>query len=436
MEKLLELAKKAGCSAEVYHQRTRSVEMSRREGRVVDTTASIQSGCAIRLIRNGRMGTAYTKNLLDRQSLLDCALLSLEHGPEVDFEFPHSKMEPDTGSYDGRIEDSGFPAALSLCEKMEGMAPALSRSCLDTSAGSAVETVRVLNTSGTDLLHKSSGVFGNISARYPGTETGLYAGFAGVSDAPVDKATIANLCRLYDESLPEVAAGDGRMQVMLLPGSLYGILWRLTAASSARSFHSGATPLKGREGEKVISERLTLVADPARDPLVARRAFDDEGVSTRRLALFENGVFTGPFSNLFYSGKIGVKPTGSGFRSGMWGGDPVALSPEPNFRNGTFMTGDTGFEEMLSMIDRGVLAFGLLGAHSGNIINGDFSVGFNPGLLVEKGRIVGRVRDGMMAGNVYDVLNRVQAVQDRPYNPFSTRLDPAVLLESVSISGK
>jgi PmbA protein len=91
---------------------------------------------------------------------------------------------------------------------------------------------------------------------------------------------------------------------------------------------------------------------------------------------------------------------------------------------------------MLSMMDRGILAFGLLGAHSGNIINGDFSVGFNPGILVEKGRVVGRVKDGMMAGNVYDVLNRVQAVQNRPYNPLSTRLDPAVLLESVSISGK
>jgi len=436
MAKLLELALKACCSAEVYHQRTRSVEMSRREGHVVDTTATIQSGCAIRLIRNGRMGTAYTKNLLDRQALLDCALLSLEHGPEVDFQFPHTSMKPDIGCFDEKVEGSGFPEALSICEKMEEMAGSLSRSCIDTSAGSAVETVRLINTSGTDLLHRSSGVFGSISVRYPGTETSLHTMFAGVSDAPVDSESVANICRVYEESLPEVGAGDGKMQVMLLPGSLYGVLWRLTAASSARSFHSGATPLKGRVGEEVLSEKLTLVADTERDPAVARRAFDDEGVATGRVALFEKGVFKGPYTNLFYAGKIGVKPTGSGFRSSMWGGDPVALSPEPSFRNGTFMTGDTSFDEMLSMIDRGILAFGLLGAHSGNIINGDFSVGFNPGILVEKGRIVGRVKDGMMAGNVYDVLNRVQAVQDRPYNPLSTRLDPAVLLESVSISGK
>jgi len=436
MEKRHELALKAGCCAEVYQQRTRSVELSRREGHVVDTTATIQSGCAIRLIKNGRMGTAYTKNLLDRQALLDCALLSLEHGPEVDFQFPQTTMKPDIGGFDEKVEGSGFPEALSICEKIEEMAGSLSRNCMDTSAGSGVETVRVMNTSGTDLIHRSSGVFGSISARYPGTETGLYASFAGISEAPVEREPIANLCRLYEQSLPEVAAGDGKMQVMLLPGSLYGVLWRLTAASSARSFHSGATPLMGRQGEKVLSDKLTLVADPERDPAVARRAFDDEGISTGRVALFEKGVFMGPYANLFYAGKIGVKPTGSGFRSGMWGGDPVALAPEPSFRNGTFMTGDTSFEDMLSMMDRGILAFGLLGAHSGNIINGDFSVGFNPGILVEKGRVVGRVKDGMMAGNVYDVLNRVQAVQNRPYNPLSTRLDPAVLLESVSISGK
>jgi PmbA protein len=436
MEKLLELASKSGCSAEIYQQRTRSVELTRREGRVVDTSASIQSGCAIRIIRNGRMGTAYTKNLLDRQALLDRALLSLENGPEVEFEFPRTVIEPDTGAWHDKVEHSGFPEAQEACVELEDLAGSLGRDCLDTSAGSAAETVRIMNTSGTDILHRSTGMTGWISARYPGTETGLNAGFAGESGIPVNPEVVRNLCEMYTSSLPEVRAGDGRMQVMFLPGSLYGIIWRLTAAAGARAFHSGATPLKDRKGESVLSGKLTLVSDPSLDPPVARRAFDDEGVPTRRLAIFDRGVFTGSYTNLFYAAKLGIEPTGTGFRSGMWGGDTVSLAPEPSFRNGTFQTGEATFEEMLGMMDRGIIAFGLLGAHSGNIINGDFSVGFNPGLLVEKGRIVGRVKDGMMAGNVYDVLKRVVAVQDRPFNPGSSRRDPAVLLDGVSVSGK
>lgn len=436
MEKLLELAVKAGCEAEVYRQRTRSLELLRREGRVVDTSASIQSGYAIRIIRDGRMGTAYTKNLLDRQALLDCALLSLENGPEVEFSFPGCQVAPDTGAFDGKIESSGFPEAMETCRRMEELASVLGKDCIDTSAGSSVETLEIMNTGGARLEHGSTALYGWLSARYPGTETGLNTGFAGVSRVPVDEAMITRLCGMYTDSLPEVDAGEGRMQILLLPGSLYGILWRLTAAGSARAFHSGATPLKNRQGEKVFSEKLTLVADPDLDPQVVRRTFDDEGIPTRRLALFDRGVFTGPYTNLFYGAKLGIEPTGTGFRSAMWGGDPVALTPEPALRNGTFEPGDASFDEMLGMMDRGVIAFGLLGAHSGNIINGDFSVGFNPGLLVEKGKIVGRVRDGMMAGNVYDVLQRVIAVQNCPFNPGSTRRDPAVLLEGVSVSGK
>ncbi len=436
MEKLLDLARKAGCEAEVYGYESRTVELSRREGRVVETSASLQSGVALRIIADGRLGTAYTKNLDDRQSLLDSALLSMKNGPEVEFRFHRGSLPPDTDAFDETVGESGFDHALDACVSMERMAAELPPESIDTSAGSALETIRVGSTSGDLMLHRSSGVFGHISVRYPGTETGLSTGFAGVSRIPVDRETIRKLCGLYRDSLPEVNAGEGRMQVMLTPGSLYGVLWRLTAAASAKAFHAGATPLRGKTGKQVLSEKLTLSSDPDMDPPVARRRFDDEGVPTRRLALFDRGVFTGPYTNLFYSGKIGVQPTGTGFRSGMWGGDPVALPPEPSFRNGTFETGDHSFEEMMGMMDRGIVVFGLLGAHSGNIINGDFSVGFNPGLLVRDGRIVGRVKDGMMAGNVYDVLQKVIAVQNTPFNPLSARRDPAVLLESVSVSGR
>jgi len=36
------------------------------------------------------------------------------------------------------------------------------------------------------------------------------------------------------------------------------------------------------------------------------------------------------------------------------------------------------------------------------------------GFLVENGRIAGRVKDCMVAGNVYDVLNRVEAIGKEP----------------------
>jgi len=45
-----------------------------------------------------------------------------------------------------------------------------------------------------------------------------------------------------------------------------------------------------------------------------------------------------------------------------------------------------------------------MGAEQGNILGGDFSGNVLLGYKVESGKIVGRVKDTMVSGNVYQVL--------------------------------
>ncbi len=87
------------------------------------------------------------------------------------------------------------------------------------------------------------------------------------------------------------------------------------------------------------------------------------------------------------------------------------------------------------MMDRGVILYGALGAHSGNILNGDLSVGLSPGLYVENGRVVGRVKDGMVAGNIYDMLSRTIAVENASHYTGSMYENPAILLDDISVVG-
>jgi len=42
------------------------------------------------------------------------------------------------------------------------------------------------------------------------------------------------------------------------------------------------------------------------------------------------------------------------------------------------------------------------------VLAGEFSVNVALGFLVEDGRIKGRVKDCMVAGNVYDILKKVE----------------------------
>ena len=52
----------------------------------------------------------------------------------------------------------------------------------------------------------------------------------------------------------------------------------------------------------------------------------------------------------------------------------------------------------------------LMGAEQGNILGGDFSGNVLLGFKVENGKIVGRVKDTMVSGNVYQLLNDISAV--------------------------
>ncbi|MCL0080273.1 metallopeptidase TldD-related protein, partial [Dehalococcoidia bacterium] len=91
--------------------------------------------------------------------------------------------------------------------------------------------------------------------------------------------------------------------------------------------------------------------------------------------------------------------------------------------------------ELIKSIDRGIVIAGVLGAHSGNIPNGDFSMGLSPGVCVEKGEIVGNVKDAMVAGNIYEVMKNVLAIEDTLY-PAMMGTFPAILFDSVSVATK
>jgi PmbA protein len=434
MEKLLKAAENRGCRAEVFSIRTRSLGMEKTNGAVSDVSASIQSGVSLRVIRRGRIGMAYTKNLMDPEELVDNAVASLEAGVEASFDFPETGSTAFTGDYDEKVEAMEYPHLREMIEELEALYLGVSAGVVSVSAGCGTTEIRILNTSGTDLLHRGSDVYRAGMVMYPGSGTGLRNVFQGRSSAFVHQPQVRRTLEFYENSLPEVEIGEGRMKVLLSPEVMYAFTWRLGSASSAKAFYEKVSPLLEKRGARVISPLLSLVSDPAQGN-TGRRLFDDEGVSTGRVPIIENGVFVNSYNNLDYAAKLGEKPLGTGFRGGMWGGERVSMHPAPSLSHARFQYGAQSFDEMISMMDRGVILYGALGAHSGNILNGDLSVGLNPGLYVENGKVVGRVKDGMMAGNIYEMLSRAIAVENGSHYTGSMYENPSILLEGISVVG-
>lgn len=433
MEQLLEMARKRVDQAEVYALDEISDEVRFEDGRLKEIESKSQSGISLRVIRNGKLGFAYTKNLIEPEETLQNALDSLKGGVEAPPCLPSTQLDLSLETYDPSIEGLTNARIVDECRRIcEFLVPRVSGQ-INLSAGRRIVRLRILNSMGTELSSVFSFYGLSTEILYPGTYASIHREHVGKSFVEADEAYLRHLLDLYLPSTREVDPPGGRMKVLFLPESMYVLIWRVESATSGRNVYLKVSPIMDRLGEKVFDEKLTIYDDPLHDELPGARAFDDEGVPCRRWSIVEKGVVTHFYYDLTYGAKMGVGSTGHGYKAGMWGGERVSVKPAPSLEHLYLETGNKSFWDLVKAMDRGVIVAGAMGAHSGNIQNGDFSVGLSPGLYVENGEIVGRVKDAMVAGNIFEVMKEVVDLEDRAH-PASSGTFPAVLFEGIRVA--
>jgi PmbA protein len=93
--------------------------------------------------------------------------------------------------------------------------------------------------------------------------------------------------------------------------------------------------------------------------------------------------------------------------------------------------GTQSLAELVSRVDNGILVDQILGGGAG--ISGDFSVNVDLGYRIYRGELVGRIKDTMVAGNVYTALkDNVELGCDADWN--GSCYTPSVLLDGLSIT--
>jgi PmbA protein len=194
-------------------------------------------------------------------------------------------------------------------------------------------------------------------------------------------------------------------------GRLVGFLLGPLAAASLQQQRSF---LEGRKGERVGSERLTLIDEPHLRRGLGSRLFDGEGIAARRLPVFERGVLSNYFVDTYYGRKLGVAPTT---------GRPSNL---------TWAPGTRGRDAIAASVGEGLLVTGFLGGNS-NGTTGDFSLGVR-GFAIRAGRVVEPVGEMNASGNHRELWGRLVEVGDDPY-PYSTLRTPTLVFEGVQVAG-
>ena len=431
MKGLIERASATGAQFEIYSRsaETRSVSIENSEFKSAEV--NFHAGVSLRLIKGGLIGTSFTTNLADPELLVANAMASLNAGVPAGISFPGRGAFPAVRTYSEKAEKVGTEELLSESFRIVRDLAARSDAQINVAASALISESRLVNSSGLDYSWKGSQVEKTASLVTAGGSDCIAADI-WFDLEPMRKESLEEVSSIFCSCSNEIRPAAGKRKVLFMPRAIEVLLWRLRSGASAQSLSQNISPLAKKEGDKVFSGNLTVKSSPLDDSMPGARAIDDEGVSCSDLKLVEKGVFRGFYSDLKFAAKTGVKPTGHGFRRGPWGGNPVMMPVLPYLGHVCVERGDRTFGELLKEMGDGIVVFGTLGDHTGNIPNGDFSIGLSMGFCVENGSIIGKARDSMVSGNVYDVLNRVLAIGSESDPVYGN--NPPLLLEGVDVS--
>lgn len=411
-EAVLELAARAAEQAEVFVIQSEETPVTFEANRLKLLQSRQTSGLALRVIKKGRLGFSSSTKAGEAQALVERALALAELGPPAPFDFPTPAAVPPVEIYDPQVESLSVEAMVALGQ---GMVDRLRQYHPDllchAGVAKAVVKVQILNSQGGSARYRktifSLGLHGNLVR---GTD--MLDIWEGESSCRVSLDPTSLVARILDKlALAEATAkvSSGSTPVLFTPKGVAGsFLGPLAMALSGKLVLQGASPLGGKIGQPIFHESLSLYDEGALDYAPASAPCDHEGVPTRRTPLIQNGIVQGFYYDLQTAGLAGLlSSTGNGFRS-------LDSPPAPATTSLIVNEGSTSWKEMLADIAEGLMVDQVTGAWAGNLLAGDFSASVHLGYKIEKGRVVGRVKDAMVAGNIFEALKgQLVAVGDR-----------------------
>lgn len=399
----LELAARRAQAAEAIFSRGDSVPVSFENDKLKTIESSHSASVSLRVICDGKVGLASTTDLTDVPALVEQAAQAAEFGPDATFEFPGSGPEPEVKVFDPTIVDLSTQELVRLGQEMLDMLKAYNPEILvDSGASKGVGEGALANTSGLRVqrrrTHFSLGVGGQLVR---GTDMLQAFDHRGRLNRELDHQRIAaNAIEKFRLAETNASLKSGEMPVIFTPTGVGGLIYPLMLGFNGKNVLKGESPLRGRLGEQAFHPSLTITDNALVHFAPGSSPRDGEGVPSQVTPLIEKGVIRSFLYDLETAGKAGVRSTGNGR-----GCDATNLIIAP---------GQASYEEMIAGVQDGVLVDYMMGLGQSNIINGDISVNIALGYRIENGEIVGRVKDAMLSGNVYEALKNVAAIGDTP----------------------
>jgi PmbA protein len=412
IEHVLRSAQKVAEQAEVFWISSQETPVHFEANKLKQVQTRESSGVALRIIREGKVGFSaasgsYPALSLKREGkeikrLIDMAVETSLLGNPARFELPSLRNYPEVSIFDPQIEKITIEKMIELgnelIAKVKGHTPDI---LCDVEVTKGTSSIHIINSQGGEASYdKSFFSLGLEGVLIQDTDM-LFVGDSESSCHLPDNVELVadRVVGQLELAKRKAAVSTKPLPVIFTPhGVASAFLSPIALAFNGKTVLEGASPLKERLGELVFDTEFTLWDDATLDYCLGSSPCDDEGVPSERLSLIKNGVVSHFFYDLQTAALAGVRSTGSGRRAGSTGQVKPAISSL------VIEEGDVPFQSMVEDMKEGLIVEQLIGADQGNLLGGDFGGNVLLGYKVENGKIIGRVKDTMISGNIYQVL--------------------------------
>ena len=181
-----------------------------------------------------------------------------------------------------------------------------------------------------------------------------------------------------------------------------GTLWHECCGHTleAIAISEGRSDFIGKIGQKIASEKVTLIDDGTIPGLYGSSAYDDEGQPRRRNVLIENGVLKDYLCDRYHGEKIGRSSNGCGRRQ------DYTFAPTSRMSNTFLEAGHDDDEEIIRSLAEGLYVKRLGGGSGGQI----FSLACSKAWMIKNGQLAYPVSRCMLTGNGLEVMQKVDRV--------------------------
>ncbi len=433
MENILARASSIADEAEVFITSSEETPVEFEANRLKHMQSKQSSSIALRIIKDGRIGYSTTTSKEDIDDLVGSAIATAQFGTEAHFAMPSLTTYPEVEVFDPAVEKVSLEQMAELGQKLIDAVRADTPDIVcEASVTRAIASVNIMNSRGGQAGYRESvfsiGIEGQLIR---GTDM-LFVGEHRSSCHPVldTESIIKVVLRQLELARKQASIRTKKLPVIFTPMGIASAFVRpLMTAFGGKTVLEGASPIGDKLGQKAFDSKLSLRDDPTVAYCPGSGPCDDEAVPSECTTLITEGIVSNFLYDLQTAALANTRSTGNGHRSP--GGLPT---PSPSVL--IIAPGTTSFDDMISDIKEGLIVEQLMGASQGNVLGGDFSGNVLLGYKVEKGKIVGRVKDTMVSGNVYDILNDISAVGNDSKWLGGFLNTPSIYCPGVSVASK